>query len=214
MFTGIVEEVGVVERVEARAVGARVRVRAPGIIAGVKEGDSVAVSGVCLTAVEVRGESFGGDVSPETLQRTSLGGLRAGSQVNLERALTPESRLGGHIMQGHVDGSGTVTALERLGDGNWWLKVRVPPEVERYVVWKGSLAIDGISLTVAEVAGDEVAVAVIPHTYERTTLRLRRAGDAVNLETDILAKYVEKMLRGMELKVKGLTVEGLRGQGF
>lgn len=214
MFTGIIEEIGVVEAVEARQGGARLRLRAPLVVSDMAEGDSVSVSGVCLTAVGLRGDSFGADVSPETLKRSTLGGLRAGAMVNLERALKPSSRMGGHIVQGHVDGVGTIESLEEAGGEGWWLRVRVPDELDPYLVFKGSIAIDGISLTIAEVERGRVAVAVIPHTYEHTTLRMKRGGDGVNVETDVLAKYVEKMLGAIELKGERLTVERLREQGW
>lgn len=214
MFTGIIEEVGVVETIESRQAGARIRLRAPLVGSGLAEGDSVSVSGVCLTAVELRPGSFAADVSPETLRRSTLGGLRQGSAVNLERALTPTTRMGGHIVQGHVDGAGSIESVEPSGGEGWWLSVRVPDELDRYLVFKGSIAIDGISLTVAEVERGRVAVAVIPHTYENTTLKSRRPGDAVNIETDVLAKYVEKMLGSFNLDGETLTVERLREQGW
>lgn len=214
MFTGIIEELGTLQAVEPRAAGSRMRIAAPLVCGDLREGDSVSVNGVCLTAVALQPGSFGADVSPETLKRSSLGGLARGSVVNLERALTPSSRLGGHIVQGHVDGLGEVVSLDLLGDGNWWLRLRIPPEIERYVVFKGSLAIDGISLTVAEAEGGTVAVTIIPHTYGHTNLRTRRPGDKVNLEADVLAKYVEKMLGSLEVKGRKLSVEGLLEQGY
>lgn len=214
MFTGIIEEIGVVETIESRQAGARVRLRAPLVGSDLAEGDSVSVSGVCLTAVELRPGSFAADVSPETLRRSTLGGLRQGSAVNLERALKPTSRMGGHIVQGHVDGAGSIESIEDSGGEGWWLTVRVPDELDRYFVFKGSIAIDGISLTLAEVERGRVSVAVIPHTYEHTTLKSRRPGDAVNIETDVLAKYVEKMLRSFKLNGETLTVERLREQGW
>lgn len=214
MFTGIVEELGTVEALEPRAAGSRLRVRAPLVTSDAQEGDSICVSGVCLTALDLRAGSFAADVSPETLRRSSLGELKTGSRVNLERALKPSSRLGGHIMQGHVDGVGTLESLELLGDNNWWLKVRVPGELDRYLVFKGSIAIDGISLTVAEVSGGVVSVTIIPHTYESTNLCTKRAGDRVNIETDVLAKYVEKMLANIDTKARPITVERLREEGW
>ncbi len=214
MFTGIIEEVGVLEAVEPRAAGSRMRLAAPLVCGDLREGDSVSVNGVCLTAVDLRPGSFGADVSPETLRRSSLAGLQRGAVVNLERALKASSRLGGHIVQGHVDAMGEVVSLDLLGDKNWWLRLRIPAEIERYVVYKGSLAIDGISLTVAEAEGGMVAVTIIPHTYEHTNLRTRRAGDKVNLEADVLAKYVEKMLGSLEVKGRKLSVEGLLEQGY
>lgn len=215
MFTGLIEEAGTVEAMEPRPAGSRLRLRASVVASDLREGDSVSVSGVCLTAVDVRAGGFSADVAPETLKRSSLGALRAGSLVNLERALRPSSRLGGHIVQGHVDGTGTIESLDRIGGGNWWLRVAVPAELDRYLVFKGSIAIDGISLTVAAIENRVVSVTIIPHTYENTTLRTRRAGDIVNIETDVLAKYVEKMLGALDLRGgRGLTEERLREEGW
>jgi riboflavin synthase len=196
MFTGIIEEVGTLDSLEARGAGSRLRVRAPLVASDCAEGDSVSVNGVCLTAVDVRNDSFCADASPETLKRSSLGSLRAGAPLNLERALKPTSRLGGHIVQGHVDATGELVSLELLGDNNWWLQLRIPPEIDRYVVFKGSLSIEGISLTVAAIEDRLVSVTIIPHTYSHTNLPSKKPGDALNLETDVLAKYVEKMLAG------------------
>jgi riboflavin synthase len=149
---------------------------------------------VCLTAVDLTGDTFAADLAPETLRRTNLGALTTGSLVNLERPLLATGRLSGHVVQGHVDGTGEFLSLELLGDDNWWLKIRIPEELDRYVVYKGSLAIDGISLTVAAIEDRVVSVTIIPHTYELTSLRDHKPGDQVNLECDVLAKYVEKMM--------------------
>jgi riboflavin synthase len=214
MFTGLIEETGAVEALEPRGTGSRLRIRAPLVAQDLKEGDSVSVSGVCLTAVDVRAGGFGADVSPETLRRSSLGALRTGSHVNIERALRPSSRMGGHIVQGHVDGVGVIESLELLGDNNWWLRVSVPEDLERYLVFKGSVAIDGISLTVAAVEQRVISVTIIPHTYANTTLRARRAGDSVNIETDVLAKYVEKMLGALDLRGSRITEQRLREEGW
>ena len=214
MFTGIIEELGVIGGIEPRAAGSRLVVRAPLVCSDLREGDSVAVNGVCLTAVAVQPASFGADVSPETLRRSSLGTVRSGGVVNLERALKPTSRLGGHIVQGHVDGTGKVVSAEHLGDDNWWLRVQIPAELERYFVFKGSVAIDGISLTVAAIEGDVISVTIIPHTWAQTNLRTGKPGDIVNIETDVLAKYVEKMLGSLDLRASALTVEKLRDEGF
>jgi len=211
VFTGIIECVGAVEAIEPRAAGCRLRLRAPELFADLKTGDSVAVSGVCLTAVDLRQPLFAADVSPETWSRTTLSTLRPGARVNLERALTPQSRLGGHIVQGHVDERGRIVSVDTLGDGNYRVRVEIPASIERYVVFKGSLAIDGISLTVAALEGRIASVAVIPHTYQSTTLAQRRAGDAVNLEVDVLARYVEKLLGPQG---GGLSVETLLRQGY
>ena len=179
---------------DVRPTGARLRVRCDAVLSDAKEGGSIAVNGVCLTALDLRPGSFAADLAPETLRRTNLGALRPGSLVNLERPLLATGRLSGHVVQGHVDGTGEFLSFELLGDNNWWLKIRVPEELDRYIVYKGSLAIDGISLTVADVRDRVVGVTIIPHTYEATSLRDHEPGDAVNLECDVLAKYVEKML--------------------
>lgn len=214
MFTGIVEEVGRVQSVEGRAQGSRLRIEAARVMDDLREGDSVAVSGVCLTAAEIGGGGFWADVSRETLERSTLGEARAGTRVNLERALRAGGRLGGHIVQGHVDGTGVVRAMEERGGGDWWLEVEAPAELSRYLVYKGSIAVDGISLTVARVDGPVFAAAVIPHTWAHTTLKDARPGVRVNLETDILAKYVERLLEQMEARPERLTVEKLRALGY
>jgi riboflavin synthase, alpha subunit len=189
MFTGIIEELGVVER-----SGARLKIRCSRVLEDSREGSSIAVNGVCLTAVDLDGRSFTADLAPETLRRSNLGDLRAGSRVNLERPLSLAGRLSGHIVQGHVDGTGELLGFDELGDNNWWLRVRIPAELDRYLVYKGSIAIDGISLTIAELRGDILAVTVIPHTYLNTTLGSRKPGERLNLECDMLAKHVEKLL--------------------
>jgi riboflavin synthase len=214
MFTGIVEEIGTVAAIETNESGARLRIRCGKVLEDAFEGASMSVSGVCLTAVDLRTDSFGADVSEETLRRSSLGQLRPGALVNLERPLSPSGRFGGHIMQGHVDGTGELLSLDQLGGGGWWLRVRVPAEVERYVVFKGSIGIDGISLTVAEIEANEVSVAVIPHTYESTTLRTLAPGATLNIECDVLAKYVEKMLGNREGNGAGLTIEKMGELGY
>ena len=210
MFTGIIEELGEVRRVtESRlTMGART------VLSDLGAGASIAVNGVCLTAVDITGEGFTADLSPETLSRTNLGDLRAGSRVNLERPLLPTSRLSGHIVQGHVDGTGELLGLEALRDGNQWLSVRVPADLLRYLVFKGSIAIDGISLTIASLEGDRLGVALIPHTCQVTNLSGRRSGDRLNLECDIIAKHVEKLVQAMNLEPAGLRVDRLREQGF
>jgi len=213
MFTGIIEELGTVESVQLNAGSGRLRVNAPLVCSDLHVGDSIAVNGVCLTAVTVSGASFEADASPETLSRSSLANLKRGGIVNLERALLPTSRLGGHIVQGHVDATGAVVAAQPLGDGNWQLSVRYPSELDRYLVEKGSVSVDGISLTIASLDGGVFSVAVIPHTWTSTNLSTRRPGDPVNLETDILAKYVEKLLAGVPAAPK-LTVERLLDMGY
>ncbi|MGA3189169.1 MAG: riboflavin synthase [Bryobacteraceae bacterium] len=189
MFTGIIEELGTVAAFDKRLV-----VRCRTVLEDAVEGSSIAVNGVCLTALNLSADSFSADLAPETLARTNLGDLRVGSRVNLERPVTPATRLSGHIVQGHVDETGTIVALDELGDGNWWVKVRVPEGLDRYMVHKGSIAIDGISLTIAALDGEVLGVTIIPHTYGATTLGARRVGERVNLEVDVLAKHVEKLL--------------------
>lgn len=189
MFTGIIEETGVVA-----AAGARFSVTCDEVLSDLTTGASIAVNGVCLTAVEIRGDGFTADLAPETLERSSLGDLRVGDKVNLERPLTLSARLSGHIVQGHVDGTGTMESLRELGDGNWQLRVRVPEELDRFLVYKGSIALDGISLTIASVIDRVVQVAIIPHTYLATSLRERKPGDRINIECDVLAKHVDKLL--------------------
>ena len=197
MFTGIVEETG--EVVEARPH--RLRIAGGLVMDGLAVGDSIAVNGVCLTvterggaATERGGAAFAVDVSEETLARTNLGALAQGDPVNLERALTPSSRMGGHIVQGHADGTGEVVALSGPPE-NRTLRVAVPPEIARYIVHKGFVAVDGVSLTVASEDGAEFSVAVIPYTEAHTVLRARKPGDRVNIEVDVLAKYAERLVR-------------------
>lgn len=197
MFTGIVEQLGEVLRLEWHGEGGVLEVRCPPIAADVREGDSVAVNGACLTVVRTDGEAFAADVMKETFDRTSLGTLTPGAPVNLERAATLATRLGGHLVQGHVDGVGTVRART---PGDRWedLTVALPPRLVRYVAEKGSIAVDGVSLTVVSVTDDpaEFTVSLIPATLERTTLGRRAVGDLVNLEVDVVAKYVERLLAG------------------
>jgi len=213
MFTGIIEELGQVERMDRAGDGARLRIQCEKVMEGSREGSSIAVNGVCLTALDLGARGFSADLAPETMRRSNLGTLRSGSPVNLERPLTLSDRLSGHIVQGHVDGVGELLALEKLGDDNWWLKVRIPAALDRYLVYKGSIAIDGISLTIAELRGDVMAVTIIPHTYHNTTLGTRKPGDSLNLECDVLAKHVEKLLGTLDVK-PGLTIEKLKESGY
>ena len=189
MFTGIVEELGTVV-----SAGTRLQVRCATILSDLAVGASIAVNGVCLTAVEVTGSGFAADLAPETLSRSNLGDLKTGSRVNLERPVTPSTRLSGHIVQGHVDATGEVVALDALGDGNWWLKVRVPQALDRYLVEKGSITLDGISLTIAANDKGVIGVTIIPHTFANTTIGQMKVGSRVNVEVDVLAKHVEKLL--------------------
>ena len=196
MFTGIVEHLGTIDALDAGVQGGRLRVNladAPAIAAEMKLGDSIAVNGCCLTVADFEKNYFSADLSGETLRRTSFGAKRPGDLVNLERPLAAGARLGGHFVQGHVDGTGRVTRLTPEGE-NWWLGVRVPEELRRYVAEKGSIAVDGISLTVARWQDGAAEMAIIPFTYAHTNVQATSVGDPVNLECDILAKYVESLL--------------------
>ena len=215
MFTGIIEELGRVRSLERRGEGVRMTVEARAVAEGTRDGDSIAVNGVCLTALDVRAGSFAADGSRETLQRSTLGRLRAGSVVNLERAVTPQTRLGGHIVQGHVDARGRFVAAEDHG-GSWTVRIGYPREIARYLVFKGSVAVEGISLTVAALADEHFEIAVIPKTWQLTNLSTLRPGDPVNLEADIIAKYVERILSvgARSAGEGGLTVERLAELGY
>lgn len=193
MFTGIVEELGEVTAVEKLGDSSRFRLRGPVVTEGARHGDSIAVNGVCLTVVETGDGEFTADVMEETLKRSSLGALDVGSRVNLERPMAVGGRLGGHIVQGHVDGTGAVVA--RTPSENWEIvKVSLPAELSRYVVEKGSITVDGVSLTVVDAGPDYFTVSLIPTTLALTTLGLKQQGDPVNLEVDVIAKYVERLL--------------------
>jgi riboflavin synthase len=189
MFTGIIEELGTVV-----SAGTRLVIECRTVLSDASEGSSIAVNGVCLTALDLTARSFSADLAPETLSRTNLGDLVPGARVNLERPVTPVTRLSGHIVQGHVDATAVLTALDQLSDGNWWLKLQVPPGLDRYMVHKGSIAIDGISLTIAALDGPVLGVAIIPHTYTHTALSQAKPGTRLNIEVDVLAKHVEKLL--------------------
>jgi riboflavin synthase len=235
MFTGLVEHVGTVESVElydagSRAdssgaptngdasdrdrIGARIRVHGGPLIDGLAKSGSIAVNGCCLTAVDIEGGAFAADLSGETLRRTSLGSLKPGTRVNLERPLTANKELGGHFVQGHVDGIGRVARLDPEG-ANWWFSVHVPDELAHYIAMKGSIALDGISLTVAALHDGIVETAIIPYTYDHTNLSSLKLGDAVNIECDILAKYVERILQTQrKSEPSSITVPYLIEQGF
>lgn len=193
MFTGIIEELGRVRQVEDRGEDARILIEARTVTQDSKNGDSISVNGVCLTALDVKPDSFAADVSKETLFRSTLGKLHVGSPVNLERAVTPETRLGGHIVQGHVDATGKFISSENHGD-SWTFRFAYPKEIAKYLVFKGSVAVDGISLTIANLTNDYFEIAVIPKTLELTNFSALEPGDEVNLESDIIAKYVERIL--------------------
>jgi riboflavin synthase len=198
VFSGIVEELGALEALERHRNGARFSISCSRVLSDLTVGASIAVNGVCVTAVDVRPEGFSADLSPETLERSSLGDLRLGDLVNLERPVSLQTRLSGHIVQGHVDGTGVIEALRELGEGNWELVVRVPEDLDRFLVYKGSITVDGISLTIASVQDGLVKVAIIPHTYEVTNLAGRKAGDRVNIECDVIGKHVARLLEGLQ----------------
>lgn len=211
MFTGIIEEVGTVRKTGAGVleIGAR------RVLLGTKTGDSIAVNGVCLTVTRLQKDGFAADVMPETLRRSSLGELTAGDGVNLERAMAADGRFGGHIVSGHIDGTGRIS--EKRPEGNAvWITVTAAPEILRLIVEKGSVAVDGVSLTVTAVDGTGFSVSVIPHTGQETTLLKKRVGGRVNLENDPIGKYVQKLLlsREPERKPSGITRELLTEYGF
>lgn len=218
MFTGIIETVGTVKRIARGARSASLEIEAPQILDDVKVGDSIATNGVCLTATSVTARTFTADVMHETLERSSLGTLTAGSHVNLERAMAANGRFGGHFVSGHIDATGTIARIER-DDTAIWYTIDADPDVLRYVVEKGSIAIDGISLTVARVSDTGLSVSTIPHTNQQTTLPERACGDVVNLECDVIAKYTEKLLglapaTGTAGQGSAITMEFLAKNGF
>ena len=207
MFTGIIEEIGVV----SRRSGADVTVMAERVLDGLQHGDSIAVDGVCLTVVHFDTTSFTLQLSPETLQRTTLSSLKPGIAVNLERAMTPSSRFGGHFVQGHVDGVGRVLNIQRQGEFSLW-RFHAPAEVAKYLVPKGSVTINGISLTVVDPAGDSFDVAIIPATMQKTTLANKRPGDEVNMEADMLGKHIFHYMQ--QLGRAPLSMDTLKRQGY
>jgi riboflavin synthase len=214
LFTGIIQEVARVVRFDEAKGKRRLTIAAENAASELKIGDSVAVSGACLTAVDIAKNTFAADLAGETVARTSLSRLQPGSLVNLELPLRATDRMGGHYVQGHVDGTGRLAALEKVvGGEDFWLSIEVPADVTRYIVEKGSIAIEGISLTVARIEGARVAIAIIPHTYEATNLKSLRPGDPVNVEADILAKYLAKWMH-RDGAGQGVTVEDLVRQGF
>ena len=219
MFTGIIEEVGRVARIERRGENRRATIEAETTPKALRTGDSVSVGGVCLTALDVKPNSFSADLAPETWERTSFSRMHEGARVNLELPMKADGRFGGHIVQGHVDGVGKLIALDRIADSeNWWLRIEIPTEIEKYTVFKGSITIEGISLTVAKLGRLRdvftCAVAIIPHTVERTNLGSLKPGDLVNLETDLIAKYVEKMMMKDKGEPSSITTAELVRQGF
>lgn len=216
MFTGIVEEIGQIESVQKGSQSAVLHIRCQKVLEGTEIGDSIAVNGVCLTVTSMNGRGYTADVMAETLERSSLGMLSRGGRVNLERAMPADGRFGGHIVAGHIDGTGTVLDISRDETAVWY-RIQTEPHILRYIVEKGSITIDGISLTVARVGDTDFSVSIIPHTQGNTILADRKTGDIVNLETDIIGKYVEKLLQPKKPEEKGeskLTLEFLAEHGF
>ena len=214
MFTGLIEEVGKVISLTGEHGTKRLVVAASALPREMKKGDSIAISGVCLTAVAIKKNSLGFDLAVETLDRTSLSRLAKGTLVNLELPMKAGGRMGGHIVQGHVDGVARFLGLERIeGKDDYWMRLEVPADLAKYAVFKGSIAVEGISLTVAKIVGREVTIAIIPHTYEMTNLHQFKAGDPMNIEVDVIAKYAEKMILG-QAAPSSLTVEKLTTEGF
>ena len=214
MFTGLIEEVGKVLSLSGDKGTMRLSVAASKLPREMRKGDSIAVSGVCLTAVEIRKNYLGFDLAAETLARTSLSRLAKGTLVNLELPMKADGRMGGHIVQGHVDGVARFLAFDRIeGKDDYWLQLEIPAELAKYVVFKGSISVEGISLTVARIEGNQVTIAIIPHTYEMTNLKQFRPGDPMNIEVDIIAKYAEKMLLG-QAAPGNISLERLVAEGF
>ena len=213
MFTGLIQETGQIASVQQASGKTRITVNAKAIPAELKLGDSVAVSGVCLTAVDIERRRFSCDLAEETLKRTSLGNLKKNSTVNLELPTQANARLGGHVVQGHVDGVGKLLSLEKIkGREDWRLVIEIPEELSRYVVSQGSITVEGISLTVAQIALHQIEIAIIPHTYQATNLHTLKPGSPINIEVDVLAKYAEKLVS--KKPQIGLTVAELIRRGF
>lgn len=212
MFTGIIEEIGKMKTIKKGAASALLTIEAATVLEDVHPGDSIAVNGVCLTVTDFTQNTFTADVMHETLNRSSLGSLRPGSPVNLERAMKADGRFGGHIVAGHIDGTGIITDIKK-DDNATWYTIKAPDSIMRYIIEKGSIAIDGISLTVAEVTKDSFKVSIIPHTSAETTLSIRKVKDMVNLENDCIGKYVEKLMQP-EKPAGSITKEFLLQHGF
>lgn len=216
MFTGIVEEIGELKKIKKGARSSEITIKASKVLEDTKIGDSIMMNGICLTVTSMTANAFTVDVMSETLDRTALGDMSSGSRINLERALNLQTRLGGHMVSGHIDGTGVISEFRR-DDNAVWVTVQTGPDVLRYVIEKGSIAIDGISLTVAKVSETDFQVSIIPHTAEETTLLKHNIGDKVNLEVDLIGKYVEKLLGlspGKEVRKSALTEAFLKNNGF
>lgn len=212
MFTGIIEEIGTILAIKKGTRSAVLTVKAEKIMKDIHIGDSIAVNGVCLTVISFENGQFDADIMPETLNRSSLGQLKSGSHVNLERAMATDGRFGGHIVAGHIDGTGTIHEIKK-DDNAVWYTINAEDKIMRYIIEKGSVAIDGISLTVAQTFKNYFKVSIIPHTMQKTVLEEKKKGDIVNLENDCVGKYVEHLL-GLEKKTSGITVNFLRENGF
>lgn len=216
MFTGIVEEIGEVKNLSSNNQSGSIDIKAKTVLGDTKIGDSIAVNGVCLTVTDIGRDSFRADIMPETLRRSNLGSLKSGDKVDLERAMAADGRFGGHMVSGHIDGTGTITSKREEGNATW-VTIATGPEVLKYIVEKGSITIDGISLTVAEVTDKDFSVSLIPHTGEQTILLSKGTGSQVNLENDIVGKYVEKLLgfkKEEETKESSITMDFLAKHGF
>lgn len=218
MFTGIIEEMGEIVSIQKASVSAVLSIQASKVLEETQIGDSIAVNGICLTVTTIRGQVFTADVMAETLRRSSLGKLTKGSKVNLERAMAADGRFGGHIVSGHIDGTGVIASMKRE-ENAVWVEITTPYELLRYIVEKGSIAIDGISLTVAALTDSSFSVSLIPHTGQETTLLSKKPGDPVNLENDIVGKYVERFLTmpsepDQPTEKKGVDLEFLAEHGF
>jgi riboflavin synthase len=213
MFTGLIEELGRVDKIRHKGTSLHLTVGASTVLEDINVGASIAVNGVCLTVTDFSRESFSVDIVPETLARTILSGLKVGEKVNLERAIKAGERLGGHLVSGHIDGTGRIKERRTQGD-NLILRIGISGELSKYMIPQGSIAVDGISLTIAECGRDSFTVAVIPHTSRETTLRFKTRGSEVNIEVDSLGKYVERLMNFREIKKAGITIDSLTEQGF
>lgn len=213
MFTGIIEEVGTVQAIQHSGGNSFIKISAEKILSDVHDGDSIAVNGVCLTVTDFSNNIFRADVMNETLNRSSLGSLKKGSPVNLERAMSANGRFGGHIVSGHIDGTGVISDIKKDGIAIWYT-ISTKPEIMRYIIEKGSIAIDGISLTVAKVTDNNFSVSIIPHTAQQTILLYKRIGDIVNLENDIVGKYIEKLLNHTSVSKSNISMDFLAENGF
>lgn len=204
MFTGIVEELGIIQAIERGEKSARFYIQSSSVLDDAKEGDSISINGCCLTIVQRNSHQYTCDVVQETLHRTNLKHLKAGDRVNLERAVRYQDRMGGHLVQGHIDETGTILSKDALGDGSWWMTIKASPQVMRYLIFKGSIAIDGVSLTIADLNDETFSFAMIPYTAQMTTLGFKQIGELVNLEIDLMAKYVEKLIsHSLNVSLKG-----------